>query len=703
MILRPGVYLQNRYEIIELIGSGGMSEVYRARCHKLNRFVAIKVLKKEFCSDEEFVRKFKMEAQAAGALNHPNIVNIYDVVDEEELHYIVMELVDGITLKEYISQKGHLGSAEAVGLAIQVAQGIGAAHQRRIIHRDIKPQNMILSEDGKVKVADFGIARAVSAQTMSSQAMGSVHYISPEQARGEFTDERSDIYSLGITMYEMVTGRLPFNGDTAVSVALQHIDGEITPPSVYNPEIPVGLEKIILKCTEKEPDDRYESVDMLVSDLRHVIDYPDEIPAGVLGTSASGGTRKISRREMKEIREAGPSRRKKAVPVKEEVDVDAGLNRLLTGTGLLILIAAAAAVIFFLYQFTNVFGVRTPVPAETTAAEGEAQSTSALSEKEVFTPYIIGLSESDADAKAREEDLTLTVAGSDYSDQFAKGLVMDQHPAPGDITPRFTKVEVTLSLGPEIIKIKELGLSLLTKEEAISTLEGLGLSVELASANSDSVAKGSIVRVEPEEAKPGDTVTLTISEGPAIVQTKVPLLVGTKEEDAVKALTAAQLTPGKIGRVYSDTIPAGQVISQSLSEGTELDSGSAVPFMVSLGPENGGTAATEGDLIVEPLEGDSNYKYVASIDNTFSLTNLIGPGSNTTSVNVMIRLSQDVNGSKVYKTLMEPRKVTGDTILPVRFRAIEGAFGVDTGRVEVVNADSDEVLKSYEVQFFKVQ
>ena len=702
MILRPGVYLQNRYEIIEVIGSGGMSEVYRARCHKLNRFVAIKVLKKEFCSDEEFVRKFKMEAQAAGALNHPNIVNIYDVVDEEELHYIVMELVDGITLKEYISQKGHLGSAEAVGLAIQVAQGIGAAHQRRIIHRDIKPQNMILSEDGKVKVADFGIARAVSAQTMSSQAMGSVHYISPEQARGEFTDERSDIYSLGITMYEMVTGRLPFNGDTAVSVALQHIDGEITPPSVYNPEIPAGLEKIILKCTEKEPDDRYESVDMLISDLRHVIDYPDEIPAGVLGTGASGETRKISRREIKEIREAGPSRRKKAAPVKETVDVDTGLNRLLTGTGLLILIAAAAAVIFFLYQFTNVFGVRTPSPAETTAAQ-ESESSSAISDKEVFTPYIIGLSESGADAKARENDLTLTVAGSDYSDQFAKGLVMDQYPAPGDITPRFTKVEVTLSLGPEIIKINELGLTRLTKEEAISTLEGLGLSVELDSANSDSVAEGSIVRVDPEEAKPGGTVTLTISEGPAVVQTKVPGLVGTKEEDAVKALTAAQLTAGKIGRVYSDTIPAGQVISQGLSEGTELDSGSAVPFIVSLGPENGSTASTEGDLIVEPLGGDSNYKYVASIDNTFSLTNLIGPGSNTTSVNVMIRLSQDVNGSRVVRTLMEPRTVTGDTILPVRFRAIEGAFGVDTGRVEVVNADTDEVLKSYEVQFFKVQ
>ena len=265
MILRHGVFLQNRYEILELIGSGGMSEVYRARCHKLNRFVAIKLLKKEFCQDEEFVRKFKMEAQAAAGLNHPNIVSIYDVVDEDDLHYIVMELVEGITLKEYITKKGHLDIKESIGIAVQVAQGIGAAHQRGIIHRDVKPQNMILAGDGKVKVADFGIARAVTAQTISSQAMGSVHYISPEQARGEFTDARSDIYSLGITMYEMVTGKLPFNGDTAVSVALAHIEETMVPPETYNPAIPKSLEQIIIKCAEKDPETEISTAEKLES------------------------------------------------------------------------------------------------------------------------------------------------------------------------------------------------------------------------------------------------------------------------------------------------------------------------------------------------------------------------------------------------------------------------------------------------------
>ena len=216
MTLRTGMYLQDRYEILEQVGAGGMSVVYKAKCHKLNRLVAIKILKEEFSSDSNFVGKFKMEAQAAARLSHPNIVNVYDVIDEGDLHYIVMELIDGVTLKTYIARKGKLEIKESIGIAIQVAQGIGAAHEQHIIHRDIKPQNMIISRDGKVKVADFGIARGVSTQTMTSAAMGSVHYISPEQARGSYSDARSDIYSLGITMYEMVTGRLPYEGDNTV-------------------------------------------------------------------------------------------------------------------------------------------------------------------------------------------------------------------------------------------------------------------------------------------------------------------------------------------------------------------------------------------------------------------------------------------------------------------------------------------------------
>ena len=305
MILRPGTYLQERYEILEQVGSGGMSVVYKARCHKLNRPVAIKVLKEEFSNDSTFVGKFKMEAQAAARLSHPNIVNVYDVIDEGKLHYIVMELIEGVTLKTYITRKGRLEIKESIGIAIQVASGIAAAHEQHIIHRDIKPQNMIVSRDGKVKVADFGIARGVSTQTMNSAAMGSVHYISPEQARGGYSDERSDIYSLGITMYEMVTGRLPYEGENTVAIALSHLEEPMVPPSAYNKDIPVSLEKIILKCTAKKPENRYGNANELMGDLRRSLTQPDG--AFVQDTdnqrALSGQTVQISGKDLARIKE----------------------------------------------------------------------------------------------------------------------------------------------------------------------------------------------------------------------------------------------------------------------------------------------------------------------------------------------------------------------------------------------------------------
>lgn len=242
-MIREGMFLGDRYELLEKIGSGGMADVYKAKCHKLNRYVAIKILKDEFCKDRNFVTKFRIEAQSAACLSHNNIVGIYDVGEEGDIHYIVMELVEGITLKEYIAKKGKLEVKESIGIAIQVAQGLSAAHERHIVHRDIKPQNIIISRDGKVKVTDFGIARAISEYTINSNIMGSVHYLSPEQARGGYCDERSDIYSLGITLYEMVTGRVPFDGDTTVAVAIAHINDAMIPPSQYEPSIPPAIEE----------------------------------------------------------------------------------------------------------------------------------------------------------------------------------------------------------------------------------------------------------------------------------------------------------------------------------------------------------------------------------------------------------------------------------------------------------------------------
>ena len=299
-MLRKGMFLADRYEIIEQIGTGGMADVYKAKCHKLNRYVAIKVMKSEFSQDKTFVSKFWAEAQSAAGLTNPNVVNVYDVGVENGIYYIVMELVEGVTLKKYIEKRGKLPYKEAVSIAIQVANGMDAAHKHNIVHRDIKPQNIIISKEGKVKVTDFGIAKVASSSTInSSSTMGSVHYISPEQARGGYSDEKSDIYSMGITLFEMLTGRVPFNGETTVAIAIKHIQEEMPSPREYVPEIPVCVEQIVLKCTQKSPDRRYHSMAALIADLKKALMSPDEDFVQIENPDEAMATRTVTSRERK--------------------------------------------------------------------------------------------------------------------------------------------------------------------------------------------------------------------------------------------------------------------------------------------------------------------------------------------------------------------------------------------------------------------
>lgn len=307
-MIKVGMMIADRYEIIEKIGTGGMSDVYRAKDHKLNRFVAVKVLKQEFSENTDFVSKFRTEAQAAAGLMHPNIVNVYDVGEETGFHYIVMELVEGITLKKYIEKKARLSVKEAVSIAIQVSMGIESAHNNHIIHRDIKPQNIIISKEGKVKVTDFGIAKAATSNTITSNVMGSVHYTSPEQVRGGFSDEKSDIYSLGITLFEMLTGRVPFNGDTTVAVAIKHIQEPMPSPRDFVPEVPISVEQIVLKCTQKSTDKRYQNVPELIDDLKRSLISPDENFVKIDGNDNLGATRTISAEEIKVIKDQSQKR-----------------------------------------------------------------------------------------------------------------------------------------------------------------------------------------------------------------------------------------------------------------------------------------------------------------------------------------------------------------------------------------------------------
>ena len=762
-MLNPGTYLQERYEILEKIGSGGMSVVYKAKCHTLNRLVAIKVLKEEFASDENFVSKFKMEAQAAARLSHPNIVNVYDVVDEENLHYIVMELIEGITLKSYIEKKELLDSKEAIGIAIQVAQGIAAAHEQHIIHRDIKPQNMIISKDGKVKVADFGIARAVSSQTVnSSAAVGSVHYISPEQARGGYCDERSDIYSFGITLYEMVTGRVPFEGDNTVAVALAHLEDPVVPPGDYNPQVYPGLEDIILKCTKKKPDRRYGSMEEVIHDLRRVLMDPecdiyqneeieeggdpyqtrpiskdelsqirdhhrrkiketgaDEAEKGTEGLETSdeenGSPDSLSKEDAEEFGDGTGDHRsrhhssrkrefhKKIPSRKRDEDVSTQFERMIAAIGIIAAILVVIVVVFVFSRLTGLFWPGSGQDSQENQTEAVTQSAS-MEEIQVIPdeggtimPNVLDLPRDMAESKLKEYDIVMKVTGEEYSENYSKGYVMRQDVDEGTAVEKWSTVGVTISKGSERVDVKALNLSGMDKKQAEEILKDKDLIPSAKEEANDTVPKGKVIRVGTEEAKAGDTVELFVSSGPKTVQGQVPKLTDGDAAAADALLKAAGLVSGTVTYEYDPSKPHGQVLSQSELPGTMLEPQSAVDYVVN----DSAQASTEA---AAAKTGEEEKYYVGSIDATCALSNYIGPASQTSSVRILIRLKQkdpkDAN-TYVYTNLISPRLVVGSQDIPVVFSRIKGAYGVDSGIVEVVDVDNDDkVIQSWPVSFF---
>ena len=721
MILYPGTMLQDRYEILEKIGSGGMSEVYKAKCHKLNRLVAIKVLKSEFTSDATFVSKFKMEAQAAAGLSHPNIVNIYDVVDEGDIHFIVMELVEGITLKSYITKKGHLDVKEAIGIAIQVASGIEAAHEQHIIHRDIKPQNMLISMDGKVKVADFGIARAVSSQTMNAATVvGSVHYISPEQARGGYSDERSDLYSLGITMFEMVTGHVPFEGDNTVTVALAHLEDPMPDPRTLNPDVSPSLARIILKCTEKRPERRYPNAAAVISDLRRALLNDDDPSVGMIAEEDhSSDTIVISPKELNLIKTRSGERIREAKPVKEirerrerhdlekrydqpengkkdqkkkENDEATGLEKILTGLGVAAAVIVVAVVIVFILKLGGLFRSSTPedptetssVEATTEEAKTAAASETTISQKEVYMPNLVGHSEEEAEKILQGLDLTMQVE-QENSDEVEKGMVISQKEEVDTVVPRFSKVTVVVSAGSDKVDISELGLSGMTLETAVRLLEGKNLKADVQEEASEDVTSGTIIRYEPEDKVAlGSTVILYVSTGPEDEFVPVPNLYGKTDAEAAALLSASGLVAGEVTKEYDSTVSAGHVISQGVEAGTQVAPGDTVDYTLSLGPEA------------------PKKQFIASLDASYPLQVSYGPGAASSEIQILIRLKQTVNGKVTYTKLAEPKSYSADTTLNIKLDKIRGADGVQTGEVEIVDLTNNVVLTSYNVTFTEV-
>lgn len=615
-MIKPGTFIGDRYEIIEKIGSGGMADVYKAKCHRLNRFVAIKILKPEYSADKNFVTKFRGEAQSCAGLTHPNIVSVYDVGDDGDLHYFVMEYVEGITLKRFIERKGRLDIKEAVGIAIQIAQGLDIAHQNHVVHRDIKPQNIIISKEGKVKVADFGIARAATMTTTTHEAqnIGSVHYLSPEQARGGYSDERSDIYSLGITMYEMLAGHVPFTGDNAVSVALLHIQGEAQPLSEINREVTPSLEKIIAKCMQKKPERRYLSTAELIQDLKAAIMNPSGDFVKMAPVVNDSPTKNFTTSEMNEIQAATahsesfdeedvederPSKTALAAKQrrKEEEDEDYddldsmgnGTEKVLIALSIVLMLVVVVLAVYAISKImkngiipNNAGVVNTATPTvEATATPTPETMTMTLGN-------YYGQSYLEVEKKLKAlQGMNLTVEyepSSQYSDNYASGCVVLTKPEAGSIITRGDTIILVYSIGKEPILISNF--KGFTEQQVRSSVAGK-LEIKIEWIESDEVEDSRVVKTEPgpnEQLMAGETLTVYLNSGNTKVA-EVPDVVGQKEVDAKAMLIAAKLTNYDTKLVYSDTVPAGVVMAQSETAGTKIDKGKVVVLTVSSGPE----------------------------------------------------------------------------------------------------------------------
>lgn len=596
----------DRYEILEKIGTGGMSDVYKAKCHKLNRYVAIKVLKQEFSENANFVSKFRIEAQAAAGLMHPNIVNVYDVGEENGIYYIVMELVEGITLKKYIEKKARLSYKEAVSIAIQVSMGIEAAHNNHIIHRDIKPQNIIISKDGKVKVTDFGIAKAATSNTITSNVMGSVHYTSPEQARGGYSDEKSDIYSLGITMFEMLTGRVPFNGETTVAIAIKHIQEEMPSPKEFVPEIPSSVASIVLKCCQKSPDRRYQNMAELIADLKQSLINPEEDFVVNKDPDMEGGTRMISDEDMAQIKRKVPYQsgreyeeqdhdetmrlrsdteamyeNDEEAEGEDDYDYDPKMERVTT---VLAIVAGVVICIILIVLAVKIFGGKKSEGNNPSGPIITTEETKEEAEK-VTMPDVKGMNVDDARNTLTGLEI-LTEVVYEESDSVAEGVVISTDVSVGAQIDKGSKVTLTASAGTQGVEVPNVvGL---TFDEANTQLVSKGFLVNKTEDYSDTIEAGRVIAQTPADgnkAPKGSVITVTVSLGKEDTKIRVPNLIGLSEQDGTVEAIEAGLTVGSVTHIYSDEVGEGMICYQSYSHGSYVDQGTSIDIKVSQGAQ----------------------------------------------------------------------------------------------------------------------
>lgn len=614
-----GTIIGDRYEILEKVGSGGMADVFRAKCHRLNRYVAIKILKQDYSEDTKFVTKFRGEAQAIAGISHPNIVGIYDVGEENGMYYIVMELVDGITLKKYIEEKGKLSVKEAVGIALQIANGLEAAHSNHIIHRDIKPQNILIARDGTAKVTDFGIAKAASSNTITANAMGSVHYISPEQARGGYSDEKSDIYSLGVTMYEMLSGTLPFNGESAVAIALAHIQEEAVPLAALDATIPKGIGNIVNKCMQKKTELRYSCVADLIADLKMFLQDPSG-DYGVIGNLyKNDGTIFMSKDDVNTLRDAsrkgmGPVEQKPEPQEPEEPeepesnsDVDPKLEKALVFGSIGVAIIIGLVILYMVGRVLGFWGSAKPESnsgSSSTTASETAKPGSDTSGDEITLEDYANKIKDYVETDLSNYDITCTVT-EEASDEIEKGYVIRTSPAAGSTVAKGGKVELIVSSGVEQVSIPDTTGDTIT--DAYQTLNDKGFKVKQGEDVYSSQAIGKVAYTKPAAGKKvdkGATITIYPSKGEETKYVKVPNLLGMTRSQAKSALEKAGLKYGSETKSYSST-QKNRVCVQSVSSGNEVEEGSTVDVTLSLGPEK--TYTYEGSVtIANPFEYETD-------------------------------------------------------------------------------------------------
>lgn len=683
-----GRLLDNRYEILEVLGTGGMAVVYKARCHRLNRLVAIKILKDDYLEDEEFRRRFHSESQAVAMLSHPNIVSIYDVSSSITADYIVMELIDGITLKQYMEKKGVLNWKETLHFAIQIAKALEHAHSRGIVHRDIKPHNVMVLKNGSVKVTDFGIARMMSkGNTLTKEALGSVHYISPEQAKGGRVDNRSDIYSLGVVMYEMMSGRPPYDGESPVAVAIQHINGGAVMPSTLNPNIPGGLEQIIMRAMAHETTDRYATASQMLTDMDEfrknpaiLFDYnappTDEVtklpkPPLVLDPeNQQETTAERVERKKTDISEL-PQRRRTAANQKTAAKKP---NRRNNAATIAIISCSAvivvALVVFLVVLFSDGTGAKTEL---------------------VTVPNLIG---QDWENLPSYEEFDVKLESEVHDETVPAGQIIDQTPAADTEMQRGKTVYVTVSLGQAPAKEMPslLNLKLGEAEKMLNALS-LNLHIKVEEEFHDEVKKDCVIRSDPSETAkltPGQTVTLYVSKGVEIQIGSMPDVVEDKLESAKKVLESQELNLNiVVEEVYDSAVPEGDVVRTDPERNEALQTGQTVTLYVSKGPQlvplkkmvglsvNAVVSLLKEDGFtnyeIDPVESEKEKDTVIEIRSGDAVLN----AGDEIDVNAKIVLV--VSKGKT-ETQTEPQNVTKDVVIDLQGSALEGECEVQIKR-----------------------